>query len=323
MIFHFSLFAGFNYIWLRAGVTGVDLFFIISGYVIFMTLNKTKKPLDFIISRVSRLWPSYIVMMLLTLLTIYLLDGASFPSIKTITANLTMLQPWFFAEYIDDSYWTLTVELLFYVFMLILFISNNLKNIIIISSVIVVILILFYYFFSTYMLGSKLYIFPRSMLPVIAHFPLFFAGILFYKLKFDKKKWMYHILVGCCFLFSLYLFDKGGRSHFFINNFVYSLVLFIYFLIFYLFIYDKLRFLKINFLIFLGSISYCLYLIHDRAGLLIYKYFTLHLSVKSLPAVIMLIVIMVSVAALVTYKIERPVIKFIRSRYTSRQSSLV
>ena len=306
-----------------AGVTGVDLFFIISGYVIFMTLNKTKKPLDFIISRVSRLWPSYIVMLLLTLLTIYLLNRTHFPPIKIIAANLTMLQPWFFAEYIDDSYWTLTVELLFYIFMFILFINNRLKDIIVISSIILIFLCVYYYYFSTYSSANKLYIFPRSMLPVMAHFPLFFAGILFYKLKFDKTKWIYHVLIGCCFLFGLYLFGKGGRSHFFINISTYSIILFLYFVVFYLFIYNKLQFLKIKFLVFLGSISYCLYLIHDRAGLLLYKYITAHFNINPILVIIILIVIMVGVAALVTYKIERPIIKFIRSRYTSRQPSLV
>jgi peptidoglycan/LPS O-acetylase OafA/YrhL len=34
---------------LRAGRNGVQLFFAISGFVIFMTLERTKKPLDFIV----------------------------------------------------------------------------------------------------------------------------------------------------------------------------------------------------------------------------------------------------------------------------------
>src|SRR4051812_39368993 len=41
------------------GTTGVDLFFIISGFVIFMSLNKITRSTDFIINRVSRLYPTY------------------------------------------------------------------------------------------------------------------------------------------------------------------------------------------------------------------------------------------------------------------------
>lgn len=36
---------------------GVQLFFMISGFVIFLTLNHIKKPMDFVISRFSRLYP--------------------------------------------------------------------------------------------------------------------------------------------------------------------------------------------------------------------------------------------------------------------------
>lgn len=41
------------------GHYGVNLFFIISGFVIFMTLERTSKPMDFVISRFSRLFPAY------------------------------------------------------------------------------------------------------------------------------------------------------------------------------------------------------------------------------------------------------------------------
>src|SRR5689334_21950406 len=48
------------------GVYGVELFFMISGFVIFMTLENTKRPLDFIVSRFSRLYPCYWASVILT-----------------------------------------------------------------------------------------------------------------------------------------------------------------------------------------------------------------------------------------------------------------
>lgn len=42
-----------------SGIYGVQLFFIISGYVIFMSLDRIARPLDFIVSRFSRLFPAY------------------------------------------------------------------------------------------------------------------------------------------------------------------------------------------------------------------------------------------------------------------------
>ena len=49
---------------------GVQLFFIISGFVILMTLDKTKRPLDFFVSRISRLYPFYCAANALTFLVI-------------------------------------------------------------------------------------------------------------------------------------------------------------------------------------------------------------------------------------------------------------
>ena len=48
------------------GFYGVEVFFCISGFVIFMTLDRTRRPMDFVVSRVSRLWPAYIVAIAVT-----------------------------------------------------------------------------------------------------------------------------------------------------------------------------------------------------------------------------------------------------------------
>src|SRR5438105_3648135 len=52
---------GFSY-----GANGVALFFVISGFVIFMTLKRCKTALDFLVSRFSRLFPAYWAAALLT-----------------------------------------------------------------------------------------------------------------------------------------------------------------------------------------------------------------------------------------------------------------
>ena len=44
---------------LLAGKYGVYLFFLISGFVIFMTLERTRTAADFVVSRFSRLFPAY------------------------------------------------------------------------------------------------------------------------------------------------------------------------------------------------------------------------------------------------------------------------
>ena len=48
------------------GLRAVDLFFIVSGFVIFMTLDSSKSLLDFVVSRFARLFPAYWFSVLLT-----------------------------------------------------------------------------------------------------------------------------------------------------------------------------------------------------------------------------------------------------------------
>ncbi len=63
VVFHYSgqatrYFTGFPFHF-KLGEHGVQLFFGISGFVIFMTLEKTQRLRDFVVSRFSRLYPAY------------------------------------------------------------------------------------------------------------------------------------------------------------------------------------------------------------------------------------------------------------------------
>lgn len=59
VLFHLKMDTGNPDYGLHLGMTGVDLFFLISGFVIFMTLRKTSSSNDFVISRFIRLYPTY------------------------------------------------------------------------------------------------------------------------------------------------------------------------------------------------------------------------------------------------------------------------
>ena len=95
---------------------GVDFFFVVSGFVIFMTINRTTKSMDFIVSRFSRLFPAYWLAIILTtivMLTFGLPDKTL--SLTQVLVNFTMLQEFLNVEPVDSVYWTLTRELIFYV----------------------------------------------------------------------------------------------------------------------------------------------------------------------------------------------------------------
>ncbi|MEJ3745059.1 acyltransferase [Actinomycetes bacterium KLBMP 9797] len=96
------------------GWLGVELFFLISGFVICMSCwGRSLR--DFFISRVVRLVPAYLVAVLLTAAVLSLWPPPKgSPNLPTIIGNLTMMQGLLGIQNIDDPYWTLLVELKFY-----------------------------------------------------------------------------------------------------------------------------------------------------------------------------------------------------------------
>lgn len=113
----------------ESGRLGVQLFFMISGFVIFMTLDRATHPSEFIVSRFSRLYPVFWAAVLLTggvELSFHLL-GQQY-GWSTVLLNLLMVQGLFQVPDIDGAYWTLQVEVLFYVCMLALWLYRGLAN---------------------------------------------------------------------------------------------------------------------------------------------------------------------------------------------------
>ena len=96
------------------GWTGVELFFMISGFVICMS-GWGRRPADFFVSRVVRLVPAYWTATVLTavFLTVFprLTNGVR---ITTVLTNLTMVQSAYGVPNLVPAYWTLFVELTFY-----------------------------------------------------------------------------------------------------------------------------------------------------------------------------------------------------------------
>lgn len=101
------------------GALGVQLFFIISGFVILLS-SFGKSPARFIGSRVGRLYPAYWVAVLATSALTFLI----WPEMGTertpadVPANLTMFQGGMGVGHIDGVYWTLWVEMKFYLWIL-------------------------------------------------------------------------------------------------------------------------------------------------------------------------------------------------------------
>ena len=99
------------------GHFGVELFFIISGFVILMTIERKQTVREFAISRTARLMPAFLAALVIAtviriLSPVPVLDT---PTVLQFVANLTMAPALFGQTPMDMPYWTLTYELVFYV----------------------------------------------------------------------------------------------------------------------------------------------------------------------------------------------------------------
>lgn len=126
---------------IRYSFFGVPFFFVISGFVILHSLENTRNYIEFIKKRYLRLAPAMLICSCLTFCFfkfIYSGDGyvssSYFPNL--LIAN-TFINPHVFDlfigevryYYIDDAYWSLWVEVCFYIIIGFLFYNNRDKYI--------------------------------------------------------------------------------------------------------------------------------------------------------------------------------------------------
>lgn len=96
------------------GYLGVELFFMISGYVIYFSAARSSAK-SFAIARCVRLYPAFWAAVLLTSLAAQMWGRATMSvTAPQILANLTMLPSLLGQPYVDAVYWTLAYELQFY-----------------------------------------------------------------------------------------------------------------------------------------------------------------------------------------------------------------
>ncbi|MDT0190169.1 acyltransferase family protein [Rothia terrae] len=103
------------------GGMGVQLFFMISGYVILISALRQGSAVRYLINRAVRLYPAYWVALAISSLIIATV-GIEY---KTITApqvliNATMFHRFLFVDNVDDVYWTLAIEWQFYLLLFVL-----------------------------------------------------------------------------------------------------------------------------------------------------------------------------------------------------------
>lgn len=255
----------------KYGYLGVDMFFMISGFVITLSIKK-RSLTDFCISRISRLYPSYWLGVLLTFLVITLLGTPRFSAdFKQVALNFSMFQNYFGVQNIDGVYWTLFVEMKFYVFVIGGYLILNKFREIKLDYLIYVWLLLS----IGYVFLNQLFIFKvANYFLVLAWSSYFIAGMIFYQIYTQKLNIKYFALLCISLFVSLFQSIeriKGIESLYnFSPLFVSGFIILFYFLML-LISCGKLRAINSPKFIKIGLLTYPLYLIHQNIGYIIFN----------------------------------------------------
>ncbi|MGS0525311.1 acyltransferase family protein [Zobellia nedashkovskayae] len=257
----------------KYGYLGVDIFFIISGFVIALSI-KHRSLVHFWISRISRLYPVYWISVLLTF-TVMKLFGAPRYIVwfKQLLVNLTMFQNYIGVGSIDGVYWSLFVEMKFYIFVISSYlIVNKLKKIKLDYLV--------YSWLSlsiAYVYLNELFIFQvANNLFILEWSSYFIAGIVFYQIYESKLNLKYFIVLSISFLISTHhAILKSEELELYHNTTFSPFIIVGYLLLFYLLMLlvssKKLNSINSTKLTKLGMLTYPLYLIHQNIGFIIFN----------------------------------------------------
>jgi peptidoglycan/LPS O-acetylase OafA/YrhL len=289
------------------GRHGVELFFIISGFVILMTVENSRSVTDFAVSRFARLFPVFWTAVLIESLALALIPlppTFPFPTISSVAENFTMMPVLFHARFIDGSYWSLFLELVFYVLMATAFRFRLTDKIELLCFAWLIVFAIVRLYHPE--LGSR----TRYILLVeYGHF--FIIGICLYRIWAARSsKLTFVLLASAC---GMSLFGPGPDSGS-VSTPTYFLITLGCTALVWLAAADKLSFLTLRPLQLLGAISYPVYLFHMVIG---FELIRLVHSAGASPTIALVMgtagTILLAIA--VNKLIERPARHLIRERY--------
>jgi peptidoglycan/LPS O-acetylase OafA/YrhL len=302
------------------GFYAVQLFFMISGFVIYYTLERSATWKDFAFSRVSRLYPAYWTALTLMVLVQQVVFGKPV-WVGGYLVNLTMLQEFVGFGNLDNVFWSLTVELAFYVIVGLLFATSLLPRIEIVAAIWLAVAVVWSVVHQY--LGIAL---PATLARVLIlrHVPFFVAGIAFYlavrKRPTRRRLALLVAALGAAGLidglWDAEVADVEGRAV--LLRLAVAAALFG---IFTLAVTGWLRFLISPVTLWLGAISYCLYLSHRNLGYA--TLFRLHeAGVAVWVSFLVTLAGALLLATVLTYSVERPTLAALRGWYRGRRAIL-
>ncbi|MET0425575.1 MAG: acyltransferase, partial [Actinoplanes sp.] len=287
------------------GFLGVELFFLISGFVIAM--SAWNRPLGaYFTSRASRLYPAYWAAIVITTLVVLALPVAGgvpvtgLPDLPGILVNFTMLQQPLGVASVDTVYWTLFVELRFYLlFALVVWTGTTYRRVVLFCAIWLTVAVLA----------------PTWQLPMVDlvalpdYAPYFIAGMAMYLIhRFGPTPLLYG-MVGMAWLVSLARLGPRLATiepGFDVPSWPGYLVVTLSFAVMLVVAHGWTNRIRWRWLTVAGALTYPFYLLHQRIG---YSFIRTAYEITHAPAALLLptaIAVIGLMAWLVHRYVERP-----------------
>lgn len=250
----------------KYGFLGVELFFMISGFVILMTASSgcLKK---FTISRIVRLYPGFWICCTITFLATVTIGGERYSaSVIQYLINMTMFSGFLSIPSIDGAYWSIFVELQFYALVALVLLLKKIH----LAQIFLILWLI-----STIALDA----FPVGILRsiLIANYsPYFIAGAISFLVWSSGLSLTRIITFLVAWLVAL-RHSLGSISEFeqhynsSLNEYVIIGIICAFFTIMYLISIRRSGFFGKKEWITVGALTYPLYLIHQNIGFMIFN----------------------------------------------------
>lgn len=251
----------------KYGYLGVQLFFIISGFVILMSLENSRAPLVFLKRRWLRIFPGMFICSMFIFFTSSYFPyrpsgvpdlGSLLPGLTLIDFNLWQAILGYPDKQLEGVFWSIYVEVKFYIFAVIIYF--NFGRTVLVWSLISAFFLACFTRLLTIVFDSMVFVHLDEIIKLFSfrHFGWFAIGACYYIFTQTKSyKWFYSaiaISVFCSMVPTNMTWQSAIGSLFVCLFFGASVVNY------------RLQSLLANkILIFFGFISYPLYLIHENA----------------------------------------------------------
>lgn len=294
------------------GNLGVAIFFLISGFLMpIAAQNKTR--LDFLKRRLWRIWPAYVIALLLTMFLVYLSSrNNQYPSFFSwshghIATSLFLIRDIGGYPLIDGIVWTLEIEIKFYLLCFITrtwLVEKPIKFIllIIILALLSLVLMNYRHFIETVFIERPMRIFFKTMKFVC------FMGLgcllsYIYQKKITIRKTFIYSLILAVLYFGHFI-HTGKHAVEWKEIVSYSLAYLLFATCYAL----REKFLNSGIMAYIGKISYSLYLVHGVPGFVMI-YWIISQDIKPFTAIIITIFCLLLVAKVFYWLVENNSIK--------------